>query len=48
MAVYKDKTLADSSYAPYLAICEKYGIPVVIIREEVSPMHKIWVGQSTE
>lgn len=28
MAVYKGKTLADSSYAPYLAICEKYGIPV--------------------
>lgn len=28
MAVYKGKTLADSSYQPYLAICEKYGIPV--------------------
>jgi hypothetical protein len=28
MAVYKGKTLADSSYHPYLAICEKYGVPV--------------------
>ncbi len=28
MAVYKGKTLADSVYQPYLAICEKYGIPV--------------------
>ena len=28
MAVYKGKTLADPSYQPYLAICEKYGIPV--------------------
>jgi uncharacterized protein len=28
MAVYKGLTLADSSYQPYLAICEKYGIPV--------------------
>ena len=28
MAVYKGKTLADTSYQPYLAICEKYGIPV--------------------
>jgi len=28
MAVYKGKTLADSSYQPYLAICEKYGIPI--------------------
>ena len=29
MAVYKGKTPADSSYQPYLVICEKYGIPVV-------------------
>jgi len=28
MAVYKGKTLADSSYQPYLALCEKYGVPV--------------------
>jgi len=28
MAVYKGRTLADSVYQPYLAICEKYGIPV--------------------
>ncbi len=28
MAVYKGLTLADSSYQPYLAICEKYGVPV--------------------
>ena len=28
MAVYKGKTLADSIYQPYLAICEKYGVPV--------------------
>jgi predicted TIM-barrel fold metal-dependent hydrolase len=28
MAVYKGKTLADSMYQPYLAICEKYGVPV--------------------
>ena len=28
MAVYKGMTLADSLYQPYLAICEKYGIPV--------------------
>jgi hypothetical protein len=28
MAVYKGRTLADSIYQPYLAICEKYGIPV--------------------
>ena len=28
MAVYKGMTLADSMYQPYLAICEKYGIPV--------------------
>lgn len=28
MALYKGKTLADSSYQPYLAICEKYGLPV--------------------
>lgn len=28
MAVYKGKTLADSTYQPYLAICEKYGVPV--------------------
>lgn len=28
MAVYKGLTLADSIYQPYLAICEKYGIPV--------------------
>ena len=28
MAVYKGKTLADSLYQPYLAICEKYGVPV--------------------
>lgn len=26
--VYQGKTLNDSSYHPYLAICEKYGIPV--------------------
>jgi predicted TIM-barrel fold metal-dependent hydrolase len=28
MAVYKGIKLADSIYQPYLAICEKYGIPV--------------------
>ena len=28
MAVYKGMTLADSLYQPYLAICEKYGVPV--------------------
>jgi uncharacterized protein len=28
MAVYKGRTLNDSIYQPYLAICEKYGIPV--------------------
>jgi len=28
MAVYKGQTLADSLYQPYLAICEKYGVPV--------------------
>ncbi len=28
MAVYKGRTLADSLYQPYLAICEKYGVPV--------------------
>jgi len=28
MAVYKGLTLADPVYQPYLAICEKYGIPV--------------------
>jgi uncharacterized protein len=28
MAVYKGKTLADPIYQPYLAICEKYGVPV--------------------
>lgn len=28
MAVYKGKTLSDPSYQPYLAICEKYGVPV--------------------
>ncbi|TRO65506.1 amidohydrolase family protein [Christiangramia sabulilitoris] len=28
MAVYKGKTLADPIYQPYLALCEKYGIPV--------------------
>lgn len=28
MAVYKGKTLADSVYQPYLAVCEKYGVPV--------------------
>lgn len=28
MAVYKGKTLADPVYQPYLAICEKYGVPV--------------------
>ncbi|MDQ3683261.1 MAG: hypothetical protein M3352_09345 [Bacteroidota bacterium] len=28
MAVYKGRTLADSMYHPYLAICEKYGVPV--------------------
>jgi predicted TIM-barrel fold metal-dependent hydrolase len=28
MAVYKGLTLADPIYQPYLAICEKYGIPV--------------------
>ncbi len=28
MAVYKGKTLADSIYQPYLAVCEKYGVPV--------------------
>ena len=28
MAVYKGMTLTDSMYQPYLAICEKYGIPV--------------------
>lgn len=28
MAVYKGLTLADSIYQPYLAICEKYGVPV--------------------
>lgn len=28
MAVYKGRTLADSIYQPYLALCEKYGIPV--------------------
>lgn len=27
-AVYGGKTLNDPTYAPYLAICEKYGIPV--------------------
>src|SRR5688500_18029061 len=40
MAVYKGKTLADTSYQPYLAICEKYGIPVHIIQEVVFQMHK--------
>jgi predicted TIM-barrel fold metal-dependent hydrolase len=28
MAVYKGRTLTDSLYQPYLAICEKYGVPV--------------------
>jgi predicted TIM-barrel fold metal-dependent hydrolase len=28
MAVYKGRTLTDSMYQPYLAICEKYGVPV--------------------
>ncbi|GAA4937795.1 hypothetical protein GCM10023314_07980 [Algibacter agarivorans] len=28
MAVYKGKTLTDPIYQPYLAICEKYGVPV--------------------
>jgi predicted TIM-barrel fold metal-dependent hydrolase len=28
MAVYKGRTLADPVYQPYLAICEKYGVPV--------------------
>lgn len=28
MAVYKGQTLADPIYQPYLAICEKYGVPV--------------------
>ena len=28
MAVYKGMTLTDSMYQPYLAICEKYGVPV--------------------
>ncbi len=28
MAVYKGRTLADSIYQPYLAICEKYCVPV--------------------
>lgn len=28
MAVYKGKTLADPIYQPYLAVCEKYGVPV--------------------
>ena len=28
MAVYKGKTLVDTIYQPYLAICEKYGVPV--------------------
>jgi predicted TIM-barrel fold metal-dependent hydrolase len=28
MAVYKGRTLANSLYQPYLAICEKYGVPV--------------------
>lgn len=28
MAVYKGMTLADPSYQPYLAICEKYSVPV--------------------
>jgi predicted TIM-barrel fold metal-dependent hydrolase len=28
MAVYKGRTLNDSLYQPYLAICEKYGVPV--------------------
>jgi predicted TIM-barrel fold metal-dependent hydrolase len=28
MAVYKGRTLADPLYQPYLAICEKYGVPV--------------------
>ena len=28
MAVYKGRTLADSLYQPYLAICKKYGVPV--------------------
>lgn len=28
MAVYKGLTLADSIYQPYLALCEKYGVPV--------------------
>lgn len=28
MAVYKGRTLNDSVYQPYLAICEKYGVPV--------------------
>lgn len=28
MAVYKGKTLADPIYQPYLAVCEKYEVPV--------------------
>ena len=28
MAVYKGQKLTDSIYQPYLAVCEKYGIPV--------------------
>ena len=28
MAVYKGRTLNDSMYQPFLAICEKYGVPV--------------------
>jgi predicted TIM-barrel fold metal-dependent hydrolase len=29
-AYYRGQTLADPFYAPYLAICERYGIPVAI------------------
>jgi uncharacterized protein len=47
MAVYKGLTLADSIYQPYLAICEKYGIPVGYHSGGSSPTRKILVGQNT-
>ena len=48
MAVYKGKTLADSMYQPYLAICEKYGIPVAYHSGGSFPNAQNWVGLNTE
>ena len=45
---YEGKTLADPEFEPYLAICERMGIPVPFIQECHFLIHLILVVQNSE